>query len=89
MSNDHDSYDVEALATMLTPELDAASLDTPPVPSETLGKMQERLILAGYGTKEVLAYISKHRPHAQTTSACVAWYRAKLRRENRLPAYRR
>lgn len=65
-----------------------AGLEAPPVPSESLGKIQERLILEGHSTKEILGYIKAHRPHAETSPACVAWYRAKLRREGRLAAYR-
>jgi hypothetical protein len=63
---------------------------TPAVPlNQGLGKIQEQMLLQGKTTKEILEFISTNFPAAKTSSACVAWYKAKLRREGKLPKFLR
>ena len=49
--------------------------------NETIGKVAEKAIKAGYSNERALAEVKKKFPHAATSTASIAWYRSKLRRE--------
>lgn len=48
----------------------------------TIGDLAMRLIKKGMTNAEVLKEVRSNFPHAKTSSASVAWYRSKLRKED-------
>jgi metal-responsive CopG/Arc/MetJ family transcriptional regulator len=50
---------------------------------DTIGRVAEKAIVDGATNDEALQIVLKTFPHAKTTRESIAWYRARMRRENR------
>jgi hypothetical protein len=49
----------------------------------TIASVAEKAILAGKGTTAVIATVKRAFPESKTSPACVAWYRADLRKRGK------